>query len=347
MIIETIILIISLILLIKGSDFFVKSSASIAKRFGISEFVIGLTLVALGTSIPELASSIMASLKNASGLVIGNIVGANIANIGLVVGIAAIISVIKTRKEILERDGYLLLFITALLFLFVLNGKISRAEGVVLILLYVAYIVFLFETKPKFKKKYQWNEFIKYFFKFQYFTTIKSKIISGINNKKLSSYQKKEVKELFRLVLWKDFMILILGAGAVILGAKYLIREALFFADFFKVPQTIIGVLIAIGTTMPEMSVAITAARKGYGNIVIGNAIGSCIANTLLILGTAVLIFPLNILKLTIYYAVPFMILMVVLLLVFIKSHWEIRRIEGIIFIILYLIFITFLVFSL
>jgi len=132
----------------------------------------------------------------------------------------------------------------------------------------------------------------------------------------------------------------------VILGANYLVENAVYFANFFKVPQAIIGIFIAIGTTMPEMSVAVAAARKGYGNIIIGNAIGSCVTNTLLILGVAALIFPLTVSKLTMWYTMPFLILMVSLFLLFLKSNWEIRKVEGIVFLTLYLIFLSLLLFG-
>ncbi|MBU0930186.1 MAG: sodium:calcium antiporter, partial [Nanoarchaeota archaeon] len=126
MIINILLLLIGLVLLVKGSGYFVSSASSIAKKLGISEFVIGLTLVAIGTSLPELVSSIFASIKHESGFVIGTITGANIANIGLVVGIAAIIHRIKTRKQMLIRDGYIMLFSFLLLFIFIFNNIISR-----------------------------------------------------------------------------------------------------------------------------------------------------------------------------------------------------------------------------
>ncbi|MFB0518922.1 MAG: sodium:calcium antiporter, partial [Acidobacteriota bacterium] len=127
---------VGLALLVKGSDFFVKSAASIARKLGVSEFVIGLTLVAVGTSIPELVSSIIASLKQQSGIIIGNVVGSNIANIGLIVGIAAAIHIIRTRQEMLKRDGYIMLFAALLFFVFSINRTISRTEAVIFIFLY-------------------------------------------------------------------------------------------------------------------------------------------------------------------------------------------------------------------
>src|SRR3989338_2686921 len=158
-----------LIILVKGSDFLVKSAASISKKLGISEFVVGLTLVALGTSIPELASAIIASIKMESGLVMGNIVGANIADIGLVTGLAAAISVIRTNKDVLKMDGYIMLFAALVFYIFMLNKIISRIEAILLLFLYFAYILFLYEFESKVVGgKYHFRQFMDYFFRFKY-----------------------------------------------------------------------------------------------------------------------------------------------------------------------------------
>ncbi|MBU0963179.1 MAG: calcium/sodium antiporter [Nanoarchaeota archaeon] len=347
MIINILLLLIGLVLLVKGSGYFVSSASSIAKKLGISEFVIGLTLVAIGTSLPELVSSIFASIKHESGFVIGTITGANIANIGLVVGIAAIIHRIKTRKQMLIRDGYIMLFSFLLLFIFIFNNIISRIEGIIMLIIFFAYIIFLFETKKDLKGKYGFKEFIKSFFKFKYILTIKSRLLTNFtkNKNKISSTEKRRINELFRAGIIKDILLIILSGAFVIFGAKYLVDQAIFFANLFNIPKMLIGILLAIGTTMPEMSVAIAASRKRLGNIVIGNAIGSCITNTLLILGISSIIFPLSVLKLSLVYIVPFMLLMGILLLLFIKRHWGITKLEGIIFILLYLLFLIFLFF--
>jgi len=341
------ILILGLVLLVKGSDFFVKSAASIAKRFGVSKFVIGLTLVALGTSIPELASSIAASLKGSSGLVIGNVIGSNIANIGLIIGIAAVLSVIKTRENMLKRDGYILAFVSLIFLVFLFNGIVSRIEALILLLLYLAYVFFLFEKRPEYKGKYHFNEFIDYFWNFRYLTTIKSKLVSNFKNKKeLGSLEKMQIKRLFRAALIKDFMILLLGGISLVIGAKFLIEQALFFADILSIPDTLIGIsLVALGTSLPELMVTISAARKGYATLAVGSIIGSNIANILLIVGVAGLIFPLEIIRSTILFSAPFMILISLLLLVFIRSNWKLKRVEGVIFILSYIAFMIFILF--
>lgn len=334
-------------MLVKGSDFFVKSAASIAKKLGVSEFVIGLTLVAIGTSIPELVSSIIASLKQQSDIVIGNVVGSNIANIGLIVGIAATIRLIKTKEEMLKRDGYIMLFAALLFYAFSLNMMISKIEAIIFLLLYFAYVMFLLGTKPKFKGKYNFKEFIRSFFGFRFLIPVISRVTSNLSNtenKKMTPIEERKIQELSKAGLIKDFLILIISGFAVVFGAKYLVDEAIFFADFFNVPKTLIGIsLVAVGTSLPELSVSGSAARKGYGEIAVGNIIGSNIANIFLILGVSGLFFPLSIIKSTLFYTAPFMIFMSLLLLFFIRSQWEIRRIEGTVFIVLYLTFMTLL----
>ncbi len=347
MLLNIILFILGFVFLIGGSEFFVKAAASIAKRLGVSEFVIGLTVVALGTSIPELASSIVASLKHESGVVIGNIVGSNIANIGLIIGITAVFMMIKTKEGMLKRDGYIMLFAALLFFVFILNGILSRLEAVILLLFYFAYLFFLFEVKHDDKTKTHFRDFIDYFFKFKYLTTIKSKIISGLDNKKdVSNKEKKEIKELFKAGLIKDFLILAISLVFVIYGAKYVVDEAVFFAGLFNISTNLISItLIAVGTSLPELMVSISATRRGHGDITLGNIIGSNITNIFLIIGVSGLIYPLSIIKTTLYFTAPFMIFISILLLFFVWRNWEIRRIEGIILLVLYLIFLILLFF--
>ena len=344
---KVVVLVLGLVLLVKGSDFFVKAAAAIATKLGVSEFVIGLTLVAIGTSIPELASSVAASLQQQSDIVMGNIVGSNIANIGLILGVAASLAVIKTREEMLKRDGYLMLFAALVLYIFIINGEISRIEAVLFLLLYVAYILFLLKEKPQFKGAYGFKEFLSYFFKFEYVKTVLDAVSNhrqGRNNDKNASgvtAQSKEAKTGFL----KDIAVLILGGAAVIVGAHYLVTEAVFFADYFLISKMLIGItIVAIGTSLPELSVSVSAARQGYGDIAVANVIGSNIANIFLILGVSASVFPIAVTHGTLVIIAPFMILMSVLLLIFIKTRWELSRREGLALLVLYGAFMAFLV---
>lgn len=335
----------SLILLVKGSDFLVKSSASIAKKLGISEFIIGLTLVAIGTSVPELAASVIAAVKHESGIIIGTAVGANIVRIALVIGVAATISVIKTREEMVSRDGYIMLFAALLFMIFIFNYNISKIEGLILLLFYVAYVFYLFEAKPRFKEKYRFREFLSYFFGFRYLMTIKSKLVAGVND--ITSYERRKILRLFQAGLFKDFVIVAISAFLIVIGANFLVDSSVFLANFFRVPQTIIGVtILALGTSLPELSVSITAARKGYGNIVVGTIIGSNIAHIFLVVGLSAVIHPLSVIKTTLLFTAPSMVFISILFLIFIKSGWEIRRSEAAFFLFFYAVFMAVIFFN-
>ncbi|MGB9938366.1 calcium/sodium antiporter [Methanosarcina sp.] len=318
------ILILGLVLLVKGSDYFVKSASTIAEKLGVSEFVIGLTLVAVGTSIPELASSIAASLQQASGIVIGNVVGSNIVNIGFIVGLAAVISPMKTEIEMLRRDGYIMLLAAVLFFVFVLNGELSILESVFFILIFIAYVFFLFEEAEKYEGKLHFKEFVIYFFKFEYISSARQKF-NCIRNGNAGD-ENCPPREGFA----KDILILIVSCAAIVIGARYFVDKSIFFAELFGVPETIIGTtLVAVGTSLPELVVTLSAAKQGFGSIALGNIIGSNIANIFLILGLSGLIYPVAVEQISLSFTTPAMILISVILLVFISTGWEIKRWEG------------------
>jgi len=341
MIIEGFLFVLGLALLVKGSDYFVKAAAAIAKRLGVSELVIGLTLVAFGTSVPELASSVAASFIKDSGLIIGNVIGSNVANIGLIVGVAASIHLVKIRKGMLKRDGYIMIFAAFLFLAFIFDGIISRWESIIFIILYLAYMLFLFEKK----KKDHIGEFIRYFFGFKYLATIKSKVYNLNNKRKIKS--RKKVKKFVGRDLAKDFLVVVLSGVTIVLGAKFLVKEAVFFAGLFGVPSNVIGIsLVAVGTSLPELVVSVVAARKGFGNIAVGNVIGSNVANIFLVLGVAGIIFPLEIIKSTLFFTAPAMIGFSILLLIFMRTGWKIRKGEGAALLLLYILFMALLFFN-
>jgi len=336
---------VGLVLLVKGADYFAKSAASIAKRLGVSEFVIGLTLVAIATSIPELASSTVASLRNQSGIVLGNIIGSNVANIGLIVGITAIIGTIKIKEKMIHRDGYIMIFASALFFLFALNGIITRIESAVMLLLYISYLSFIFLKKPHPKEKYYFGRFIRYFLGFEYFITIRSRILTRQDHKrKKAGLQRKGVIDLVKSAIIKDLFIMLIALFAIFFGADYLVKEAVFFADYFKIPQTLIGIsIIAVGTSLPELSISITAIRKGLSSIAFGNIIGSNISNIFFVLATSGLIRPISVDRISLIYSLPFMIAISIAMLIFAKSQLRIKAVEGTTLLILYALFMIFL----
>jgi cation:H+ antiporter len=320
MVIEILIFLVSLAFIIKGSDLFVKSSSKIARKLGVSEFVIGLTLVALGTSLPELVSSIIASTKHESGLIVGTIVGANVADLTLVAGIAVLITSIKLRKIILRRDIYEMIFAILLLGFFLMDGKLSRIEGLILLVAFLGYNIYLFNANPKTKSRF--------------INSLKHLIKHEPENEKSKAELEREKLHL------QEFIIFLIGGAMLYLGANYLVKEAVFFSELLGISTLVVGIIISIGTTMPEISVSITSSRKGLGEIAIGNAIGSVITNTLLILGTSSLIFPISIIEKTSSFLIPFLFGISIVLGIFVVTKWRLSKIEGMLLILAYVAFL-------
>ena len=162
------ILVVSMYFLVKSSDLFVDKVSNIAKKLGVSQFVIGITLVAVGTSLPELFSSVLASLGGTGEFAIGNVVGSNIANIGLVLGFVAVVTPMAIKDEMFNRDGIFLIFITTLFYVFAINGLITSLEGFILFLLFIAYSLYLYKTKKRFTKGYSFRRWMGTSYKEKY-----------------------------------------------------------------------------------------------------------------------------------------------------------------------------------
>lgn len=372
-----------LLLLVKGADLFVVSSSWIAKRFGLSEFIIGLTLVSIGTSVPELASSLTASFEQAGGIVIGNVVGSNIANIGLIVSTAGLLSTVKTEELMLKRDGYIMLFSAVLFFLFILDFNISRIEAFIFLLLYFVYLLFLLDKVQRHDEEIYFKGFMTYLIKFEYIFDLKARIKTGvrgrieerrIKNSRKEAYEEtdeepdkeekiqsenetyseikaeyeieieNETENLSESSLSREFVKLIASGVAIVIGAKYFVEQSIFFALLLEIPETIIGIsLVAVGTSLPELMVTVSASRSGYASIGLGNVIGSNITNTLLILGCSGFVYPLTVTENTVYYIAPFMLFISLLLLLFIRTGWRIKRYEALILFLLYAGFMVFI----
>ncbi|HAG90786.1 MAG TPA: sodium:proton exchanger, partial [Bdellovibrionales bacterium] len=169
------IFLVALVALAKGADLFVESSAKIAKRLGVSDLVIGLTITSIGTSVPELASSISASLNQAPELIVGNIVGSNIANIGLILGLSALLRSIQTDAKMHDRDGLIMIASTALFFLFSLDNRINEVESGIFLLLYLMYIFFVILSSVR-DRAYHFRDFMKFVFDFEYVEPVKQSL---------------------------------------------------------------------------------------------------------------------------------------------------------------------------
>ena len=249
-ILSAVLLLIGLVMLCFGGNWLVSGGVAIAKKFRISNLVIGMTIVAYGTSTPELAASIAAAGDH-SAIILGNIVGSNIANVGMVIGVAAILVPLAVHKSVLRKEIPIMLGVSALLVLLSIDGELSQYDGILLLIGLGIFVVYTFRSALKQREK------------------SKDDTNSGKNNVYLKS-------------------IGLMGIGIILLyiGAILTVDNAVVIASEFGLSETIIGLtVIAIGTSLPELITSIIAIRKGHTDIGIGNIIGSNIYNILMIMG--------------------------------------------------------------
>ncbi len=311
-ILSIILFIVSIFVLIKSSDFFVESAAKIAKLFGVSNFVIGMSVVAIGTSLPELLTSVFAAGLGNTELVIGNIVGSNIANIGLIVGLGAVLVALGTSQRMQTYDSLILAFVTFIFFFFCIDGIISRTEGLILLILFALYLIYIFKLEPFTKKEEKQIEKGAFF---------------------LTKINKAHLKELGIAAVSLIFLIY---------SAKLVVTSATGIAEFLGVPSNIIAVtLIALGTSLPELSVAFSSLKKGMKDLLIGNILGSNITNVLLIGGVASLIRPIGINFYSIFFTIPVMVVLTSLIILFMRTQKQIVKWEGAVLLGIYVLFMA------
>ncbi len=313
-------------LLIKASDIFVDKMSLVAESIGVSEFVIGLTVVALGTSFPELISSAISTFKGLPEMTLGSLLGSNIANIALILGISGMINNIEIEHKIIKRDGYMMAFAGLLFYLFSVSLEMSRAESFILLIIYISYVIFLFKDKKVFEKDY-FTDFLSF--------ALSLKFIKNLMSKKSEFEKKKKID-------WNSLLIACLCLIAVVLGATLVINNSIKLSKLLGISEGFVGLtLIGIGTSLPELSISILASKKGHGEIALGNVFGSNIANTLLILGISSFISPFSLSNLTKFFIVPFMVFISFLLIFFIHKENTLHKWQSKILFFLYLVFIS------
>jgi len=297
-----------MVLLYKGGDWTIDGACYIAKKFGISPLVIGFTIVAFGTSFPELIVSMNANLAGSPGIAIGNVIGSNIANILLVIGATAFISAITAKPKELLHDILMMVGATALMVVLMLYGNITQLSGAIMIVVLLGFILW------------------------QYMMASKGHI----------EPQETEIPE-FK-ALWQAILILLLGLVSIALGAELLVRGAKVSAQIMGVPEGIIGLtIIALGTSLPELSTCIIAALRRQSDLVIGNILGSNVFNVLMIMGFVSIVKPIEqsaiapqILSLDIWVMLGVSVLLALILMLFKK----INRATGLIFLLGYIFYI-------
>ena len=290
--------VVSLFVLIKASDFFVDSAEAIGLSLGISPFIIGVTIVAFGTSLPELAASIVAVLNDSSELVVANAVGSNITNIVLVLGIAAIVSGnIYLKHDIMDTDMPLLIGSAAFLYFVLADQVVTQLEAVLFI---IALIIFILN--------------------------------SAMGDRDEESDRKP--------VATKHYLILLLAGVFIYFGANYTIVSIKELSILLIVNQEIIGLTaVALGTSLPEVAVSVSAAKKGKAEIAVGNILGSNIFNTYCVMGIPALIGDLAIPDGIISFSLPFMIFVTLLFAYMIHSK-KVSKWEGALLILMYIFFL-------
>ena len=246
-------LVVGFVLLIKGADWFVDGAAGIAARFGIPQLVIGLTIVAMGTSAPEAAVSINAALTGNAGITIGNVVGSNILNILIILGVTALIIDVAVQQSTIKYEIPFMLVVTGVLLVFGITGnEVVFWEGVALWILFILYLVYLF---------------------------------------RMAKNGEGDEEEEKSRAIWLQILLLIVGGAGIILGADLTVDNASKIATALGMDDRLIGLtIVAFGTSLPELVTSVTAARKGKADIAIGNIVGSNLFNILFVVGTTALI---------------------------------------------------------
>ncbi|MDG1850539.1 MAG: calcium/sodium antiporter [Gammaproteobacteria bacterium] len=287
-----------------GGETLVRGAVALASRFGLSSLAIGLTVVAFGTSAPELAVSLNAGLNNASDIALGNVIGSNIANLGLILGLSAVISPLLVQAKIIRLDAPIMLASVLLFAVFLVDNQIGRLEGIILSTGLIAYIAFTFIQARKEPE------------------VIQEEFLQGVPQTR------------GRLSI--DLGLVILGLGLLVLGGKLLVLAAVTIALQLGMSEAVIGLtIVALGTSLPELTATLVAARRGYGDIAIGNIIGSNIFNMLGILGITTLVTPLesgNIL----WGDILCMTLLSLLTYLFLFTRGKLERSEGVILVLIY-----------
>lgn len=251
---QVVMLIVGFVLLVKGADWFVEGAASVAKRMGIPQLVIGLTIVAMGTSMPEAAVSITSAMNGSAGITIGNVVGSNILNILIILGITAVITNVGIQKTTFCYEIPFMIGITVLLMLFgITDSALTFKEGVIFWLLFLVFLGYLF-----------------------------------VIARKGEAQEEGETKD---IPVWKCLLLIAIGGVLVVKGSDLAVEGASAIARYFGISERFIGLtIVALGTSLPELVTSVTAARKGNTGIAIGNIVGSNIFNILFVAGTTALI---------------------------------------------------------
>lgn len=304
MLINIVLLVMGLVVVLKGADWLTDGAVNIASRFGVSQMVIGLTIVAMGTSMPELCVSMVSALKGTPDLAVGNVVGSNTLNTLLIVGCSALVAPIMVKRSSVRRDIPFAVLASLLMLIFCLDGGIDRLDAA---LLFILFAVFMFVTV-----KYGKNE--------------------GTEAKTTAA------------PLGKAALLLVVGLVCLILGSNLFVDNASFIASTLGVSDAVIGLtIVAGGTSLPELATSMVSAKKGNSDIAIGNVIGSNVFNILMIIGVTGLVKPMHIKGITSLDLIV-MLASMLLLWFFCCTTYKVKRWEGAVLAISYIAYLAWLI---
>lgn len=257
-ILQILLLVVGFVLLMKGADWFVEGASKLADKLGIPQLVIGLTIVAMGTSFPEAAVSIASALKGSAEITIGNVVGSNIFNVLVILGVTSVICAIPVQKSTIRYEIPFTIFVTVLLAVLGLkDNTVSRLDGVVLWVFMIVYLLYLLRLAKK-----------------------------GEVSEEIPEAQKNDR-------VWKMLLMIVVGGAMIVFGSDVTVDAATNLATMFGMSERFIGLtIVAFGTSLPELVTSVTAGRKGKTDIAVGNIVGSNIFNILFVVGTSALITP-------------------------------------------------------
>lgn len=302
-------LIIGLLLLLAGGEALVKGSVAVAKRLGVSPLLIGLTLVGFGTSTPELVASLRAALIGSPGIAIGNIVGSNIANVLLILGLAAVIFPLATTREAFRRDGAVLIGASLLMLAVVLIGAIGRGVGLVFLGLLIIYTVYTYVTERR----------------------------THDAAARVHEAEAQDAMPRAELPLWASLLLAVGGIAAVVSGAYLLVGSAIEIARAAGLSEAVIGLtLVAVGTSLPELVTSVMAAVRRHADVAFGNIVGSNIFNVLGIAGLTATVAPVPVPPEFAAFDIWVMLAAALLLVLFAATGWRVERWEGGVFLAVY-----------
>ncbi len=312
------VLIIGFVLLVKGADFFVEGASSVAKMLKVPSLIIGMTIVAMGTSLPETSVSIAASMNNQNTLAVSNVVGSNIFNLMVVLGVCAVIAELKVSKDVLKRDyPFSVLCAILLLVAGVIGMTLGRMDGIIFLVIFAVFIFCLIKSALDARKRGEISE--------------------------KEREMNEEMEEMEDLPVWKCILYIVGGAIAIKYGGDWVVDSASVIATSFGISATLVGLTIcSVGTSLPELVTSIVAARKNELDMAVGNVVGSNVFNILMVLGIAATVSPIAFLTEN--------IIDIVVLLVFSLITWvlcvtqkKLSKKEGILMLVLYTIYLVYI----